>query len=91
MEGASGSPDHHSACSLLQGPRRMEGRLFGRTEAEKRRREELKAKVLLTCERERLELKQCFRKGVFGWCSKEQQKFWDCFVRVSDLVLVLVI
>ena len=72
-----------SIFPVTQVPRRMEGRLFGRTEAEKRRREELKAKVLLACERERLELKHCIHKSVLGWCTKEQKDFWDCFTKVN--------
>ena len=57
---------------------------LGISESEKRRREERKAKAHLACERERLELLQCYRtSNLFRLCSAEQEKFWDCFTKVS--------
>lgn len=63
--------------------RRMEGRLFGRTESERELQESTKAKALHSCHIERANLTSCFRTSWFGYCSEEHRRFWDCYLRVG--------
>ena len=65
----------------------MESKLFGRTSAEKKLREVIKAKSLLSCKKERAQLKACFRNSWAGLCAEEHRKFWDCFVKVGLFVI----
>ena len=60
----------------------MESRLFGRTEAEKKIREVIKARALLACTKERANLTTCFKNSWLGWCSEEQKAFWNCYNKV---------
>ena len=62
----------------------MEGRLFGRSEEQRRKQEEIKVKSLIRCEAERNQLRSCFRNNWFGWCQSEQQAFWNCFNKVCE-------
>ena len=63
----------------------MEGRLFGRSEEQRRKQEEIKVRSLIRCGTERQQLRSCFRNSWFGWCHKEQQIFWDCFTKVTSV------
>ena len=61
----------------------MERKLFKSGEAERKRQEEIAGRALLHCNQHRRVLRQCFRDSWFGFCSKEQSAFWDCFNKVS--------
>lgn len=66
----------------------MEGRLFGRTEAEKQRLNQIKAQALEKCEVERAKLKICFRESWTGWCAEEHSSFWKCFLAEREQLLL---
>ena len=71
--------------SFVQGVHSMEGKLFGRTEEEKRRQRAAGIHALLSCQEECAKLKKCFRESWFGWCSEEHKAFWSCFQKVRTL------
>ena len=60
----------------------MEDRLFGRTPEQLKKKKEINARSILHCNTERKRLRECFRESWFGYCSKEQSAFWDCFNKV---------
>ncbi|KAL5475647.1 hypothetical protein EMCRGX_G025489 [Ephydatia muelleri] len=66
----------------------MERKLFGRTEEEKQRLNEIKSQSIAACDHERAQLKRCFRESWFGWCSKEQKTFWECFLKEREQLLL---
>ena len=53
------------------------------TEEEQLKQKELAALSIARCKEERQRLRDCFRSSIFGWCSKEQSEFWDCFTEVG--------
>lgn len=65
----------------------MDGRLFGRTESEKKRLDDIKIQALVSCEQEHIRLKRCFRESWFGWCTQEQSAFWKCFTKEREHLL----
>ena len=72
--------------SFVQGVHSMEGKLFGRTEEEKRRQRAAGIHALLSCQEECAKLKKCFRESWFGWCSEEHKAFWSCFQKVHCVI-----
>lgn len=60
----------------------MEGKLFGQTPEQRQKQEDIGLRSLHHCKELRAELLECFRNTWFGWCSKEQTAFWECFNKV---------
>lgn len=63
----------------------MEG--FGISEAQRRRRKEVKGRTLVTCEEQHAKLRRCYRESWIGVCTKEHTEFWDCFTKVSQFAV----
>ena len=63
----------------------MEDKLFGTTPEQRKKNKEVNALSILHCNPARKELRECFRNSWFGYCSKEQAAFWECFNKVRGV------
>lgn len=67
----------------------MEERLFRSKSEQAKKRKEINSRSILHCNLERKKLRDCFRNSWFGYCSKEQSAFWDCFNKERDRLNLL--
>ncbi len=64
---------------------------IGGSPEEREKKKVLAALSITRCSEERKKVRECFKKTVFGFCTKEQNAFWECFVEVSYFLNIILL